>query len=247
MWLVLANAYDEPARWAAAGLAQRGPVAVELVTDDVLACSRRWEHRVGAAGADLRITLADGRELARGEISGVLNRLMGVPQGPFRASPDLDYALQELNAFYMSWLQALPGAVLNPPSAQGLGGAWRHASEWVALALRAGLPVAPYRQSSRDGDAPCYPSLVPPGTPVSTAIVLDGALSGTPLPEPLAAACVRLAGLAGVPLLGIDFTVSREAGWIFAGASACPDLRLGGEAFLDQLAQVFLSHEEVAA
>lgn len=247
MWLILANAQDEPARWAAEGLKARGLGPVELVTDDVLACSRRWEHRVGAAGADLVIELADGRTLHRQEIGGVLNRLMGVPQGPFRASPDVDYALQELNAFYMSWLAALPGAVLNPPSVLGLGGAWRHASEWVVLAARAGLPTLPYRQSSRRGDGQFFGSLVPPGTPLSTVIVTDGALSGAAVPSDLGRACSRFAALAGLPLLGIDFLRSPEGGWRFAGATPCPDLRLGGETFLDQLVSAFTAREEVAA
>ncbi|MEV7189750.1 hypothetical protein [Kitasatospora sp. NPDC093102] len=47
--------------------------------------------------------------------------------------------------------------------------------------------------------------------------------------------CVRLARLAGTDLLGIDLRRDGGDRAVFAGADPMPDLRLGGDAFLDTL------------
>src|SRR5205807_5207597 len=119
----------------------------------VLGSALRWEHRVTSAGdASFAIDLGDGRTLSSAQRVGVLNRLSFVPTERLDrvAGADRDYAVQEMNALFLSWLHALPGPVVNRATPQGLGGNWRHRSAWTALASEVGLSAAPYRQSCAD-------------------------------------------------------------------------------------------------
>jgi hypothetical protein len=246
MWLVLCSSQDLPALWAGQGLKARGLDPVEIVTADQLACSLRWEHRLGAGGAEVEVTLADGRTLRHDRIRGALNRLQWIPPGVFAASPDREYALQEMTAFFLSWLYGLPDPVLNRPTPQGLSGRWRHASEWIWLAAQAGLPVPPYRKRDLDAEGwtPGERPLFPQGTPMQTVLVLDGETAGAAAPAEILGGCRRLARLAGTSLLGIDFAAGPAGAWTFAGANPTPDLRLGGDRFLDQLAATLRGPEE---
>jgi hypothetical protein len=144
--------------------------------------------------------------------------------------------MQEMTALFMSWLSAVPAPVLNRPAAQGLCGAWRHPSEWAVLASRAGLPTFPFHQSEQL-DVPVGRRLSPPDSPLHTAFVVAGRFVGPPLPPAIADASIALAELAGVELLGLEFAAVPASPWTFAGASPQPDLRLGGQALLDALAQ----------
>jgi hypothetical protein len=227
MWLVLCDRTDHAALWAYRGLAARGLEPLELVTADALAYALRWEHRVGAAGASVQVELADGRRIDGRRVRGVLNRLVAVPDGQLSLAreEDRDYARQELYAFFLSWLACLPGRVVNRPVPQGLCGAWRHRSEWLALAAAAGLETVPFRM---DGDAPTD------GFVAATRVVpvVDGEALGEGLPASFRAGCARLAELAGAVVLGVELA----SGGLVSGATPLPELRLGGERALDLLA-----------
>jgi hypothetical protein len=153
---------------------------------------------------------------------------------------------QELHSFFLGWLSALPGVVINRPTPWGLAGQWRHVSEWVALAAQAGLPVPPYRLSSRDlSEAAGYVTrLAPDGVPLTTLIVAGDAVLGAPAPPHIAAGCLRLAELTDTALLGVEFVVDREGIWTFVGATPQPDLRLGGEPLLDTLSLLLRGGQE---
>jgi hypothetical protein len=237
MWLILCSAQDVSALWAYQALRARGLQPLELVTAEMLSYRARWDHRVGVSGASISITLADGRVITNDSVRGTLNRLTHVSLQHLARTPDYDYVTQEYAAFFMSWLYALRQPVLNRADAQGLCGAWRHISEWVSLAARAGLPTPAYRQTSRDqmDEALQMRRLFPLGTPTTSAIVVGGKVVGPPLPPEIRAACLRLANLSQTPLLGIEFVTSRNS-WTFAGATPMPDLRLGREPLIDALA-----------
>jgi hypothetical protein len=241
MWLVLCEDHDEAALWACKGLAARGLDAVELVTSRSLWSATRWVHRLGVAGSGLEVTLADGREICSGEVRGTLNRLLSAwsPQVDLARDGDREYAIQEIHAFYVSWLLALGGPMLNRPHMQGLSGRWRHSSEWLALGARAGLPARP---RALDSDEP-PPWTAPDDPDAQTVITAGGRVIGAPSAD-LVAGCRRLAELSGTPLLGTTFRRdgSGRKGWHLVGATPHPDLRLGGEPLLDALAAA-LSHD----
>lgn len=274
MWLVLCFPFDAAAHWAAAGLRARGLAPVRLVHPEELAQWCRWEHRIGAAGVRTRLVLADGCVLDDGSIRGVLNRMGSPSPGPLTGPEDHAYVAQELRALFWSWLASLRVPVVDPPGPHGFAGPG-HVSEWLPLAARAGLTTPAYRlggagpapEPSMFGERPLFP----PGTPARTVLVVDGqAFGGLPTgatldmeegvdgddqdgQDEIGAACVRLAAAAGASLLGVDLVAAvggrdgdNAGGWMFAGASAMPDLRLGGEPALDALARR-LRREEVAA
>lgn len=230
MWLVISPSTDGCAAWACAGLQARGLSPLQWLNAETLAYSRQWLHAVSDEAVSAEVVLADGRRIRGDGIRGVLNRTAAAPiAATLLADPaDRDYAAQEFMAFFVSWLHALPGQIVNRPTPLGLCGAWRHRAEWMWLAGQAGLPTPLYRQT--DDDEPIGET----GTPVQTALVIGERVIAAP-PE-LHAGCLRLAALAACDVLGVDFTADAAGWWLFAGASPLPDLRLGGDASLDALA-----------
>jgi hypothetical protein len=238
MWLVLAPAADSSALWVWQGLRGRGLVPVEFVSVELLVRSPRWVHRLGGAGESTAVVLSDGRLIRSEEVRGALNRIGWVAPETLTgvAEEDREYAGQELHAFFLSWLNALPGNVLGRPTPQGLCGRWRHLSEWVVLAALAGLPTPTYRQGSVDAAEAAPFSLAPPGAPLRTVIAVNGRSVGRGAPPAILAGASHLAALAGSDLLGVDFAVAPDGEWMFAGASPAPDLAAGGEELLELLA-----------
>jgi hypothetical protein len=239
MVVVLCHVADLPALWAARGLERRG-VAVEVITAPALSCALEWEYRLDGERTSVSVGLPDGRRLSSAEPVGVLNRLTAVSPERLDAvgGPDRDYALQELHALFLSWLQALPGPVVNRPTPQGLCGSWRHPSEWAVLAAQAGLEATTYRQSSFDPpDAALEwgPAL---GPSVTAFVVGEQVVPSAPgVPRAVLNGCRLLGRLARETLLGVELAPS-DGRWAVKGASVMPDLRLGGEALLDALEPV---------
>ncbi|MBN1857389.1 MAG: hypothetical protein JW846_10620 [Dehalococcoidia bacterium] len=240
MWLVLCEMQDVAAQWAYHGLLARGLEPIELLTSAMLARAVSWKHTLGVEQAQTTITLADGRRIFSTTIHGTLNRLLAAPSAflSLALPTERAYASQELTAFYLSWLHALPGPVLNRPTPRGLSGAWRRLSEWALLAAQSGLPVSPCTVNGHDetGCLPFHSSLAPPGTPIRTVLLVANRVIGSSVPETIASGCKRLGVLSDTSLLGIDFAESTTGYWTFVGATPLPDLRQGGEALLDALA-----------
>jgi hypothetical protein len=240
MWLVLCDTDDVSALWAYQGLKARGLVPLELVSAETLSYGLHWEHRLSGEQASVEIQLADGRQICGEQINGVLNRLLTIPTLHWRnaSAIDRDYVIQELTAFYLSWLHALRCPMLNRPTPQGLSGQWRQESEWVWSAAQAGLPTPVYRQTSFDQIDPMRGDrrLVQSSEAVKTVIVVDGCPVGAAAPAEVLDGCCRLAERSGTDLLGIEFVSGSAGDWTFVGATPMPDLRLGGRALLDALA-----------
>jgi hypothetical protein len=245
MYLVMCALTDVPALWAYYGLKNRGLAPIELVSSEMLVLSLRWEHRVGRDVASIMITLADGSSISSDSICGVLNRILSVSTDHLRMvnQADRDYATQELNAFFTSWLYALPKPTLNPATPQGLSGRWRNISEWVLLASKAGLPVADYTQTSHDNIYDVERKLFASVKPVKTVIIVDGHAVGIHAPSHIIEGCQNLAELSETQLLGIEFAVGESGEWTFANATPFPDLRLGGKRMLDVLESVLRGKE----
>ena len=234
MWLVLSHTDDASAIWAYHQLKARGVESLELVSVESLACSLRWEHRVSTDGETVDIRLPDKRHIRGERIRAALNRMHSVPLHLWRSASEKDreYFHQEMLALHLSWLHSLGPRVLNPPSPEGMCGAWRSDAVWTQLAARAGLPVRswPLGTEHDDGERDDAPRLTP-----TTTIVVDGVVTGPRVPESIATACARLSDLARTPLLGVDFDVDERGDWRFRGATPFPDLRFGGPTLIDAL------------
>jgi hypothetical protein len=215
MHLVLASTDDVAALWAYENLRRRDGGNWKIVSTETLSFAIRWEHRVSQSGTSTGITLADGTMIESEALDGVLNRLMVAPSPPVRfgIESDQSYAAYEFSALQMSWLAGL-NRVINPPSPQGLAGAWRDPLEWKLLAARAGLTEAAV------GSAP--------GRQV---IIIGLRVCGADVPDEVRAASLALARLSATPLLGVGFTTD----WAFVEATVYPDLRTGGVDVIDAL------------
>jgi hypothetical protein len=242
MWLVLSEEKDGAALWAYQGLKDRGLYPLKRITPESLTLGVQWEHYLGEKGQHIQITLADGCQISHEMVQGVINRLVSVPFGwqGLTHQDDREYAIQELTAFYMSWLYTLPCQVLNRPAPQGLCGPWRHLSEWLYLAAQAGLPIPPYRQSSENAkvEAEWLMRLTTSVFSRFTVFVVGERVIGVPIAPQLQLGCRHLAKLSGTLLLGVDFATTATGDWVFAGATPLPDLRQGGEALLDVLFEI---------
>ena len=239
MWLMICSEQDPSALWAYHGLQARGLRPFQLVTAEMLAQDAKWEHSVGVNGAYINITLADGRVINNRMVRGVVNRLTHVPLQHFAGASDYEYAVQEYTALFMSWLNVLPRPIFNTVNAQGLAGAWRHVSEWVWLAAKAGLPTPVYSQTSHDDidESVELRRIVPEGTRTTMAITVGDRVFGPFLPQSVRTGCCELARISQTPMLGVELAYSQETNsWLFAGATPMPDLRLGGDPLLDVLA-----------
>jgi hypothetical protein len=58
-------------------------------------------------------------------------------------------------------------------------------------------------------------------TPVHTVFIVAGQVVGAAIPAHIRSACQRLAGLAHVTLLDVEFADSPAGSWSFAGATPC--------------------------
>jgi hypothetical protein len=177
----------------------------------------RFEHRVGADGASTVLELPSGQRIDTLEVKGTLNRLTGPRMEllpPVRRG-DCEYAVQELWAFWLSWLRTLPAPVLNPPSPAGLSGAQMDRSDWDVRADRVGLPISDRRRAQH------------------LLIVCGGSVVGPRAPSAAVAGARELSAAAGCPLLGVGF----DDAWAFVRATTHPDLRRGGAALAAALAR----------
>jgi len=236
MIVVFSEDHDAAARWAAQRLAATGR-PTRLVTGSSLASARRWSHRIRRGRASLDLELASGEHVSSDEVTGVLNRLSYLPAAWLQriGGADREYVVQEMYAFYVSWLNCFRGPLFNPPTPQGLCGNWRHPSAWTALAAAAGLPTSDYRQSDRDEPDAIWNSGA--GTAErQTFFVVDGrVVPDGVLPLPISDACTHLGAAAASPLLAVEL-IGEGNHWRFAGASVMPDLLLGGDALIAALA-----------
>lgn len=242
MILVICDEADRSAFWAADVLKRHGLSPI-LITGADLANVESWRHTVGRTGADCEIRFANGWCFHTSETKGVLNRLACVPWQWQRrvGGDDRDYALQEMNAFYLSWLYTLRGPIFNKPTPQGLCGNMRHPSAWTALGGRVGLPVRPFRQSSED-NAPTVWWGADSSLSGNLVYVVGSRVIGPQfLVGSYREACLRLAAAAGIGLLGIDFESDGEGSWRMCGASVAPNLIHGGEELAAALVGEFTS------
>jgi len=232
--LILCEDGDLAAAWAAVQIRGRGAEA-ELIASSTLGAAVRWEHRLDSRSASVEIVLDDGRRISSDDPVPMLNRLSIVPLASLRAAAGADYgyAVQEMSAFFLSWLHAWPGTMINRPTPQGLGGQYRHPSAWAALGAEAGFDVEAWNQGSDDDPELSW---LPRQPAAATAFVVAGnVLLPPPLPERFEAPARRLAAIAGTALIGIDFGYDAERGWVMTGASPTPDLVCGGAALIDAL------------
>lgn len=230
MWLVLSAPEDDSASHLAERLRSHGlaPLVHASSEDLGLAC---WVYRTGGEAEYASIVLPDGTVIDSAALRGVLNRLYAVPASALARvrKADRDYAREELQALYTSWLYGLTCPVINRAGATGLCGNWPDRSWWRARAFAAGLPADTYRW--RAGvEEPMIEGHV------ESVVLLDGRVVQGDLPTEHAPACARFAAHTDSRLLGLQFLVDPQTGWRLFDANPLPDLSQSTDALIKALA-----------
>ena len=253
--LVLCHVGDRSAVRVYCALRERlRPGVVELVSGEELVLAPQWRHVMDSGHVGTELTLADGRRLCTDSMGLVFQRIQQfeMPQFARANADDREYAVTEMHALLLSWLEGLPGPVVNPAGPRGLCGADRSRLEWMKLAATAGLPPRRFELVSDSRRFNC-PDLVP-----HLAVVSMGSSDPPSIPRPellgrapaqyielldgpqrrvlvagrrcfglpvgaSAEACVTLADLSGDHLLEVRLGTVRGE-WRFCSATPMPEI-----------------------
>jgi hypothetical protein len=211
--VVVASRLDQGARMLAA---RPGTDRVALLTCEDLSVPG-WRHYVATAGTP--VSVIGGREVAVGEITGVVTCLPSVSELELLhiVPSDRAYVAAEMSAFLLSWLSALTCTVVNRPSPTCLSGPYWRPEQWARLASQAGMRVQPVHR--RVTLAPCAAPAVTEG--VTITVIGDRCL-GQAAATTLSGAR-RLARAADVEVLTVRVSGPEPAA-VFLGAEPWPDL-----------------------
>jgi hypothetical protein len=225
MLLVLASLYDHAAEALVERWREHG--ARLLTCRDLSNAGWRFDPE-DARGA---FVSAAGEVFHASEIRGVLTRLPSVTphELPHIVATDREYVAAEMTAFLIAWLSSANFPVINRPTPVCLMGPnWRE-EQWTYAALRAGMRI---RQTTRLLSLRT-PQPAPPPVEFEEASEGNGRTEDVRLTltvagercfggtdETLKAQALRLAKLAGVEFLEVQFSGGRAAA--FVGAYLAP-------------------------
>jgi hypothetical protein len=212
MLVIAANPGDEVAQWLA-NCWQAHDTALLTAAD--LSVSGWYQHFPPLAPGRSRAVVS-GRELATGDITGVLTRMPCVYERELGhiVPGDRSYVASEMTAFLLAWLSSLTCPVLNRPTPTCLAGTNWRSEQWVRLAAGLGIPVRPVRRASARTSDELADSC--------EVIVVGGECFAEAAPQ-LHAYARSVAGAAGTELLAVRFTGS-EPGALFVSAHPWPNL-----------------------
>lgn len=233
MLLVLASLYDQAAEALVERWREHG--ARLLTCRDLSNAGWRFDPE-DARGA---LVSAAGEVFHASEIRGLLTRLPSVTphELPHIVAADREYIAAEMTAFLIAWLSSADFPVINRPTPVCLMGPnWRE-EQWTYAALRAGMRS---RQTTRLLSLRTTPPPAAPPVEFKEASEGNGRTEDVPLTltvvgercfggmdETLKAQALRLAKLAGVELLEVQFSGGSEAAFVgayLAPAVSSPDV-----------------------
>jgi hypothetical protein len=172
--LILSHSGDRSALAVHEALRARfGESRVTLATGLELSAAPKLEHRITDGRGTFDITLADGRRISDDGFDVVFNRLQGGETAWFGGAKtdDLEYAVAETYASWMSILRGFRCPVVNPVSRRGLAGPGKSQVEWLMLAAASGLPVRDVAFASsarRQSTRALAPHAFPEDAPLAT-------------------------------------------------------------------------------
>jgi hypothetical protein len=135
------------------------------------------------------------------------------------APEDRAYVAQEMTAFLVAWLSALPCPVLNRPGTVCLSGPNWRPEQWAYAVAQAGVPVIPARRRVPfDSNPSAAPQYMPPVT-----ITVVGQKCLGPKDRFLHESARRIARCARVELLAVTFAGSGKDAR-FASANLWPNI-----------------------
>lgn len=213
MIVVVASCLDQGARTLAA---RQGTDKVALLTCEDLSVPG-WRHYIAAGG--IPVAVIGGREVALGEITGVVTCLPNVSELELLhiVPADRAYVAAEMTAFLLSWLSALDCPVVNRPSPTCLSGPYWRPEQWAYLAAQAGMRVQPVhrRIALADGFTPAVAE--------GATVTIIGELCLGQADASIRTGARRLARAANFEMLTVRMS-GPEPGATFLGADPWPEL-----------------------
>ncbi len=207
MIVVLAHHWDSEARMLVERWARYG---ASLMTPADLSSSG-WSYRVPDLGATKMVVSQE--TICSADVVGVYTRIPAIVGSDVYhiALEDRAYVVAEMNAFLLALLTSINCRVINRPTANTLSGPnWRQ-EQWLALASKLGIPVAPVchgvqydvaSSSPRQEDILSFRESI-------TLTLLDGR-SFTSADQVLTRRAYSLAQAAHVDLLSVTFARSDD-------------------------------------
>lgn len=213
MIVVVASCRDQGARTLAA---RQGTDRVALLTCEDLSVPG-WRHYVAATGTSMAVI--DGREVAPGDITGVVTCLPNVSELELLhiVPADRAYVAAEMTAFLLSWLSSLSCPVINRPSPTCLSGPYWRPEQWAHLASQTGMRVQPVHRRVALAEGPA------PAAPESTTVTVVGERCLGQADDAVLTGARRLARAANVETLTVRVS-GPEPGATFLEAYPWPDL-----------------------
>ena len=221
MIIILASRHDTIAH---ALVAHWEAGTAQVLTPEDLSV-RGWRYYPGALHRSTPVL--GGRAVAQEEIHGVLTRLPCVWEQDLGhiVPADRSYVAAEMTAFFLCWLSELPCPVLNRPTPGCLAGPFWRQEQWVFAAAREGMRVRPIQRQIRRAT----PSIPPHQESSATMVTVVGDRCFGDGDETLQSHARRLAAVANVDLLGVQFS-GPEAEAAFIGATLWPEVTATGVA-----------------
>ena len=235
--LVIAEPDDQSAFWLFQQLKEAGG-DIEFITPADLIGARKWTVWLDESGQTFSIQLMDGRELESQEIWGAINRVNILPADLLAqfSETDRSYGESEFHALFLAFLSQLPGPVLNPPGLRWLGGFSASELEWKSMASSAGMELYTSSWQSQEYEYQDYSR-----TTMHEIIVADNQLMTESFDTNTASASIKLASLAGCPLLQILFQeISNKL--YFHSATPFVNFTQGGENLVNTVQRMLTQH-----
>lgn len=212
--IVVASRHDQEARTL---VARQGTDRVALLTCEDLSIPG-WRYYLAAAGTS--VAVIGGREVALGEITGVVTCLPGVSELELLhiVPADRPYVAAEMTAFLLAWLSTLSCPVVNRPSPTCLSGPYWRPEQWAYVASRIGMRVQPVHRRIAFAGGP-----TPPAVPESITVTVVGDRCLGHVDTTVMTGARRLAKAANVEVLTVWVSGSGPDA-TFLGANPWPDL-----------------------
>jgi hypothetical protein len=204
--LLLGHPYDPGTRRLRSEIRSRSGCPVMIAPPELLAAAG-WRHHVDTAGrARTQMRLPNGRWLSDEDVGCVVNRWDYLPTPRLRnpTPRDAEYGALEFQALIASWLAGLADRVVNPVGGHAIDVGPRSPRAWLALAGRAGLPIAPSALATAARWLPAGITASGPPRPLGPYTPADTASSG------------RVPVEVGWP--GTDITAGARTEWTDAAA-----------------------------
>ena len=236
MYIVIAEPYDDPGLWAYKKLKSNGLEPLELITPGELSYFLQCEYEITSNNSNSELLLNNNMKIKSNEIKGILNRFRYVHTEHIKKSVDVGYAMEELNAFFIGWLASLEIPILNKPLPFNYSGKWRHPSQWIYLAAKAGLRTIDYIYEYKGN----YHHPIQNNKKNPSVIVLDNEVIKTSFDSSNSIKeeeCIKLAERSENRLLQIQFE-KKDNDFYFSWADPVPDLVLGGDKLIEKIAEI---------